>query len=175
MSVCASVVSNSLRPHGLQPTRLLCPQDSLGKILEWVAIPFSKGSSWPRDQSQVSHTAGRFFTVWATREAQPPWKPILMILCEPFGEKRNFRELWYYLNPWCSGSGLSIIRINHRQAPGGLELVYIHLLCLELSLTHGKSSGITCQVNGWTNDASFLHKPIGCLSLVDKNPTQHSL
>ena len=40
------------------------------RILEWVAIPFSTGSSWPRDQTQVSHFAGRFFTVWSTREAQ---------------------------------------------------------------------------------------------------------
>ena len=38
-------------------------------ILEWVAIPFSRGSSWPRDQTQVSCIAGRFFTIWATREA----------------------------------------------------------------------------------------------------------
>ena len=40
------------------------------RILGWVVIPFSRGSSWPRDQAQVSHTAGRFFTVWATSEAQ---------------------------------------------------------------------------------------------------------
>ena len=40
------------------------------KQLEWVAIPFSRVSSQPRDQTQVSHTAGGFFTVWATREAQ---------------------------------------------------------------------------------------------------------
>ena len=33
------------------------------KILEWVAIPFSRGSSQPRDQTQVSHIAGRFVTV----------------------------------------------------------------------------------------------------------------
>ena len=33
------------------------------RILEWVAIPFSRGSSWPRDQTQVSCIAGRFFTV----------------------------------------------------------------------------------------------------------------
>ena len=32
------------------------------RILEWVAIPFSRGSSQPRDQTQVSHIAGRFFT-----------------------------------------------------------------------------------------------------------------
>ena len=38
------------------------------KILEWVAISFSKKSSWPRDWTQVSHIVGRHFTVWATRE-----------------------------------------------------------------------------------------------------------
>ena len=39
-----------------------------GILLEWGAIPFSRGSSWPRDQTQVSCIAGRFFTLWATRE-----------------------------------------------------------------------------------------------------------
>ena len=43
------------------------------RILEWIALPFSKGSFWPRDQTQVSCIAGRFFTVWATREAQQGW------------------------------------------------------------------------------------------------------
>ena len=39
------------------------------RMLEWVAISFSRGSSWPRDRTCVSCTAGRFFTTWATREA----------------------------------------------------------------------------------------------------------
>ena len=39
------------------------------RVLECVAIPFSRGSSRPRDWTQVSCIAGRFFTVWATREA----------------------------------------------------------------------------------------------------------
>ena len=39
-------------------------------ILEWVAIPSSRASSEPRDQTQVSCIAGGFFTIWATREAQ---------------------------------------------------------------------------------------------------------
>ena len=44
------------------------------RILDWVAIPSSKGSSqressWPRDGIKVSCIAGRFFTIWATREA----------------------------------------------------------------------------------------------------------
>ena len=40
------------------------------RILEWVAFLLSGGSSQLRDQTQVSHIAGRFFTSWATREAQ---------------------------------------------------------------------------------------------------------
>ena len=44
------------------------------RILEWVAISFSRGSSWLRDQIRVSCIAGRFFTLWATREAQEYWR-----------------------------------------------------------------------------------------------------
>ena len=39
------------------------------RILEWVAISFSGGSSWPSDRTRISCIAGRFFTMWATREA----------------------------------------------------------------------------------------------------------
>ena len=55
-----SVVSNSLRSPGILQAR----------ILEWVAFPFSRRSSQPRDRTPVFHIAGRFFTNWATREAQ---------------------------------------------------------------------------------------------------------
>ena len=54
------------------------------RILEWVASPFSRKSSQPRDQTWVSHTAGRFFTVWATGEAQHlNQQMILYIVSEP--------------------------------------------------------------------------------------------
>ena len=39
------------------------------RVLEWIAISFSRGSSWPRNQTRVSLIAGRRFIVWATREA----------------------------------------------------------------------------------------------------------
>ena len=38
------------------------------RVLEWVAISFSRESSWPRDWTRVSHMVGRRFTVWATGE-----------------------------------------------------------------------------------------------------------
>ena len=47
------------------------------RILEWVACPFSRGSSQPRNRTRVSCIAGRFFTSWATKEAVLwPWKLI---------------------------------------------------------------------------------------------------
>ena len=44
------------------------------RILVWVAISFSRGSSWLRDRTQVSCIADRRFNLWATREAQSPGK-----------------------------------------------------------------------------------------------------
>ena len=39
------------------------------RILKWVAYPFSRGTSWPRNRTGVSCIAGRFFMSWATEEA----------------------------------------------------------------------------------------------------------
>ena len=44
------------------------------RILKWVAFLFSRGSSQPRNRTQVPHIAGGFFTSWATREAQEYWR-----------------------------------------------------------------------------------------------------
>ena len=65
----ASIVSDPLRPHGLQPARLLCPWILQSRILEWVPMLSSRGSSWPRDWTNISCIAVRFFTQWATWEA----------------------------------------------------------------------------------------------------------
>ena len=59
------------------------------RILEWVAIPFSRGSSRPRNRTQVSHIVGRFFTTWATRQGQGRWRNM------------QIHEYWVA----CSGSG----------------------------------------------------------------------
>ena len=40
------------------------------RILEWVAMPSTRGSSQPRDRTLVSRTAGKFFTAWASRDIQ---------------------------------------------------------------------------------------------------------
>ena len=72
------------------------------RILEWVAMPSSRGTSRPRDWTQVSHTAGRFFTIWATREAP----------CTAYWNKkyRNIvKQLW---QPWNSGLRLSLLQLS---------------------------------------------------------------
>ena len=58
-------MSDSLPPQGLQPSRLLCPWDSPGKIY-WSGLPCPPPGDLPNPG--VPHTAGRFFTMWASRE-----------------------------------------------------------------------------------------------------------
>ena len=72
-------MSNSLWPPWTvarqAPLTLGIPQ---ARILEWVAMPSSRGSSQPRNQTQVSHIAGWFFTIWITREVEVSsngWQP----------------------------------------------------------------------------------------------------
>ena len=55
----------SLSPVGFFEIQIL-----QARILQWVAFPFSRVFSQPRSRTQVSPTAGGFFTIWATREAQ---------------------------------------------------------------------------------------------------------
>ena len=78
-----SVVSDSLRPHTVHGILQ-------ARRLEWVAVPFSNGSSQPRERSQVSRITGRFFT---TREARAL-----------FGSKIDFSGLantfLIYLESW---------------------------------------------------------------------------
>ena len=62
------MAKNKLKWKSLSPVRLCDPMDYTvhgilqARILEWVAVPFSRGSSQPRDQTQVSQIAGVFFT-----------------------------------------------------------------------------------------------------------------
>ena len=81
--------SNPSLPHCKQILYLLSHQ-GCPRILEWIAYPFSRGSSQPRNQTRVSCIAGGFFTSWATREAQsisfwPIWEsnPLTLVLLVP--------------------------------------------------------------------------------------------
>ena len=74
------LVFDSLQGHGILQAR----------ILEWVAFLFSRGSSQPRDQTQVSHIASRLFTSWATREAQEYWSWVTYPFSSGSSQPRNW-------------------------------------------------------------------------------------
>jgi len=73
MSVCVVlIVLSHVWPFVIPWTICSPPGSSVheilqARILEWVAVSFCRGSSWPRDWARVSHVPGRFFTIWAIR------------------------------------------------------------------------------------------------------------
>ena len=81
---CESIVVQSWltlwNPIDCSPTSSSVHGILQARVLEWVAIPFSRGYSWPRDRTQVSCIAGGFFMVWATRETTPWFIAIKMRL-----------------------------------------------------------------------------------------------
>ena len=62
--------------HQWIPTVLIWCGILQARILEWVAVPFSRGSSQSKDRTQVFCIAGGFFTSWATRELWDPWNQL---------------------------------------------------------------------------------------------------
>ena len=71
MCVCVKLAQSC--PTVYDPMDYKAHEILQARILKSVAFPFSRGSYQPRDQTQVSHIAGGFFTSWATREAQEYW------------------------------------------------------------------------------------------------------
>ena len=78
------------------------------RILEWVAISFSRGSSRPRDQTQVSHIAGRRFNLRATREALAEASRFKKVKKTIAQKKQGSQDLnSELLNPNCMSAPLS--------------------------------------------------------------------
>ena len=70
MCVCVSVVLTLFNPIDCSPPGSFVHGTLQARTLEWVAIPFFRGSSRLRDWTWVTGTLGRLFTIWATWEAQ---------------------------------------------------------------------------------------------------------
>ena len=90
------------------------------RILEWVVISFSRGSSWPKDWTQVSCIAGSFSTIWPTREA-----PATYIL-RPW---INGTAKWPALLHQYSSKKISFLSQNPFCGLGGCLSVFL-LICL---------------------------------------------
>ena len=94
-----SVVSDSCSPMDCSPPGSPVHGIPQARILEWVTNSFSRLSSQPRDQTMVSHLAGRFFTIWATREAYYDCVQILVLLkaqplCIRWAELNLINRVW---------------------------------------------------------------------------------
>ena len=99
------------------------------RILEWIAIPFSRGPSWPRDGTQVSCIAGGFFTGWATREAYFHYVRLSSVaqlfptLCNPMDWLQLPCRLSFPARLPCSFPSLSGFLVHHQL----LELAQTHI------------------------------------------------
>ena len=80
------------------------------RILEWVAIPSSRGSSHSKDQNPVSCTAGRFFTVWAPREVH-----VISLLEEN-------KNQWQTMDFSTDKIVITIVLVNQNWDSGGLGI-----------------------------------------------------
>ena len=83
-----SVMSNSLRPMDYSLLGSSLHGIFQARVLEWIAISFSRASSRPRNRTPVSHIAGRRFTIWATREAFVKRREM-----KSKGEKERYKHL----------------------------------------------------------------------------------
>ena len=94
-------------PTLCDPTDCSLPCSSIhgiyqARILEWVAISFSRRPSQPRDRTWVSRTRGRCFTIWATREAQSTTYPSPNgIFISDFIMQELLKVLFFFTS-WCS-------------------------------------------------------------------------
>ena len=102
--VCVCVWVTQLCPTLCDPTDCNPPGSSVhgilqARILEWVASPFSRGSSWPRDRTLISCITGRVFTIWATGRSLPQEYIIILnnfsLFFLPVLLRYNWHTAWY--------------------------------------------------------------------------------
>ena len=158
-----SVMSDSLRPHGLYSLWIL-----QAWILEWVAVPFSRGSSQPRERTQVSNIVGGFFTVWATMEVQTTYQNCISHCnCLP---TLSFKYTLNHIRIW--KGGVVFFWVSSR------EIDLFHMCCLLRVLTPTvmttflmppflmvKASRSFCssyRKSFWVEGAPLLHPEQGC-------------
>ena len=125
------------------------------RILEWVAVPFYRGSSQPKDRTQVSCITGRFFTSWATREAKGVW-----------GAYENaFQVLLEVKNPPANAGDTrdmaSVLGLG--RSPGGGHGNPLQYSCLENPLDRGAwwaTVHTVARSRTWLSDLASTQDPV---------------
>ena len=128
--------------HGISPAR----------ILEWVAISFSRGSSWSRDRTLLSCTGRQIVYCWATREALPrrpetlPWEPCYSDACLSTSLDALGRKFYAWLR---------------RRPEGPVDGNCPHRVVGSLWIWLGKP--LSQSVKSWHPFPMFIHQ-LACLS-----------
>ena len=104
-----SVMEDSATPRSVARQAPLSMGILQARILEWVVLPSSRGSSWPRGWTQVFLITGRFFTIWATREAQEYWNGSLSLLQDIVPTQESNRSLLHCR--WI------LYQLSHQESP----------------------------------------------------------
>ena len=152
VTLCVCMIVTQSCPTLWDPVHCSPPGSSVhrilqARILQWIAIPFSRVSSWPRDRTRISHIEGRFFTIWATRRT---WKWLIMKMS--LQDVKEIRFSSYTLIP-CFFSSLVIGGSADKEfVCNAGDLSLIPLL--------GRSSG---QGNGYPLHYSGLENSMGCI------------
>ena len=106
-------LSHSVMSDSWDPVDCSLPGSSVhgilqARILEWVVISFSRGSSQTRDQTQVSSISVRLFTDWVT------WEALLLLHSVQFSSVQSLSHVWLLATPWITARQASLSITNSR-------------------------------------------------------------
>ena len=96
--------------HRLEIARLLYPWILQARILEWVVMPSSRGSSWIRDPTGVSGIGNQILYHWVTRE-------VLSASSVQFSPVQSLSRVWLFVMPWIAAHQASLSNTNSRSSP----------------------------------------------------------
>ena len=85
------------------------------RVLEWIAISFSRGPSQPRDQTWVSHIASRRFTICATREAHDKPRQCIKKQRHYFVHKGPYSQIYDFSNSHAQVNSWTIKKAEHKR------------------------------------------------------------
>ena len=110
-------------PMGCSPSGSSVHEIFQARILEWVAISFSRGSSWPQDQTRVSCIAGRLFTM--SHKGNPNIHCIYKKPSYQFSSVQSLSCVWLFATPWTAARQTSLSITNTRSPPKPMSIVSV--------------------------------------------------
>ena len=123
------------------------------KILEQVAMPSSRGSSQLRDQTQVSHIAGGFFTVCAIREAKNTEVNSLSLLMES-SQPRNRTGVSCIAGETtiCSSNSALVIYLKKMKSLTQRDIYTLHVHCTNIYSSHDVETNLCLSTYEWIKE-----------------------